>query len=407
MKVLLSAYACRPGEGSEPGVGFQTLMGIAEHHDVWVITRRKNVTAITQYLEAHSLSHRIHLEPLDLSRFDLLAKKWLRGLGLQIYYERWQLAAGRLARSLDERVGFDVVHHVTFSADWSRVGAATDDVPFVWGPVGGGIKAPFSLLPSAGWRGIGAEIARRCIRALLRRRRSNRHTWQSAEVVLVQNVETGRLWSEPAETPKVRLLPNSTAVDLPAISVRGPRSKEILVVGRLIPWKGGSLALKTFGRLSSPGAALVFVGDGPELRRLQRIARRWRLADRVQFHGSLPRSEVVGRLARAGALLHLAFHEENSMAVAEALSLGTPVVCLDWGGPAELVRQWPGSPAITVPVGRIGTTAAAAAAAIDRFLGDPPPILTEKLSPRISFTSVLIRSYEDAVSSGRRGTRLG
>jgi glycosyltransferase involved in cell wall biosynthesis len=381
-------------------------MGAAEHHDVWVITRRKNAAALTQYLMAHPFSQRIHLEPLDLSRFDLLAKNWLRGLGLQIYYERWQLAAGRLARSLDKRVGFDVVHHVTFSADWSRVGVATADVPFVWGPVGGGIKAPLSLLPSAGWRGLGAEIARRCIRALLRRRRSNRHAWQSAQVVLVQNVETGRLGSQLAETTKVRLLPNSTAVDLPVINVRGPRSKEILVVGRLIPWKGGSLALKAFRRVSSPGSVLVFIGDGPELRRLQRIARRWRLADRVQFHGSLPRSEVVDRVARAGALLHLAFHEENSMAVAEALSLGTPVVCLDWGGPAELVRQWPTSPAVAVPVGRIEATAAAAAAAIDRFLRDPPPILTEKLSPRTSFSSLLMSSYDEAISQGRGTTRF-
>lgn len=404
MKVLLSAYACRPGEGSEPGVGFQTLMAIAGHHDVWVLTRRKNAAALDQYLASHPLRTRITLVPLDLSPFDQLVKKWFGGLGLQVYYERWQSAAGRLARILDEKIGFDVVHHVTFSADWSRAGVATDDPPFVWGPIGGGIKAPFSLLVAAGWRGIAAEIARRAIRGLLRRRRSIRHAWQRAAVILLQNLETGNLGSDAA---KLRLLPNSTAVDLPAISARGPRSREIVVVGRLIPWKGGLLALRAFRRVSSPDAILVFMGDGPERRRLERTARRWRMEDRVQFYGSLPRAEVLDHVARAGAFLHLAFHEENSMAVAEALSLGTPVVCLDWGGPAELVRQWPTSPAMAVPVGQIGATAGAAAAAIDRFLKDPPPILSEKLLPRTSFSSALMRSYEDAVSHSRGAKRFG
>ena len=42
MKVLVSAYACEPGKGSEPGVGWQWVRQIARFHDTWVITRANN-----------------------------------------------------------------------------------------------------------------------------------------------------------------------------------------------------------------------------------------------------------------------------------------------------------------------------------------------------------------------------
>jgi hypothetical protein len=39
MKILLSAYACEAGRGSEPGVGWNTALEIAKYHEVWVLTR--------------------------------------------------------------------------------------------------------------------------------------------------------------------------------------------------------------------------------------------------------------------------------------------------------------------------------------------------------------------------------
>ena len=45
-KVLLSAYACGPGRGSEPGLGWNALVAIARDHDVWVLTCLENWDAI-------------------------------------------------------------------------------------------------------------------------------------------------------------------------------------------------------------------------------------------------------------------------------------------------------------------------------------------------------------------------
>ena len=51
MKVLLSAYACEPNKGSEPGTGWNWLKQIARFNEIWVITRANNRESIESALE--------------------------------------------------------------------------------------------------------------------------------------------------------------------------------------------------------------------------------------------------------------------------------------------------------------------------------------------------------------------
>src|SRR5580765_1658556 len=51
LKVLISAYACEPGKGSEPEVGWQWALQMARFHDVTVLTRANNRPAIEPELQ--------------------------------------------------------------------------------------------------------------------------------------------------------------------------------------------------------------------------------------------------------------------------------------------------------------------------------------------------------------------
>jgi hypothetical protein len=53
MKILISAYACEPNKGSEPGVGRSWLVELAKYHRVWVITRDNNQSSIEGYLKCN------------------------------------------------------------------------------------------------------------------------------------------------------------------------------------------------------------------------------------------------------------------------------------------------------------------------------------------------------------------
>ena len=53
----------------------------------------------------------------------------------------------------------------------------------------------------------------------------------------------------------------------------------------------------------------------------------------MRFHDWVPRERLLPEIARAGALVHPSLHDDAPLSVAEALSLGTPVICLDHGSP--------------------------------------------------------------------------
>ena len=51
LKLLVSAYACCPNRGSEPGMGWNFVTGLSEFHEVHVITETlKWKTEIEQHL---------------------------------------------------------------------------------------------------------------------------------------------------------------------------------------------------------------------------------------------------------------------------------------------------------------------------------------------------------------------
>src|SRR3990172_918085 len=163
LRVLISAYACEPGKGSEPGVGWNVAREMARYHDIWVVTRANNRSAIEAALEIDPVPG-LHFVYYDLPPW---ARWWKRGQrGVHLYYYLWQCGAYFVARALHTEVGFDLAHHATFVTYWRPSFLALLPVPFVWGPVGGGESAPKALWTSCGPRGVAYEMVREAFRWL-------------------------------------------------------------------------------------------------------------------------------------------------------------------------------------------------------------------------------------------------
>jgi glycosyltransferase involved in cell wall biosynthesis len=392
LRVLLSAYSCEPGRGSEPEVGLRVLLAAAERHEVWVLTSTICAPGLVRFLDEHPLGRRVHVEPIPLGVDE-------RKLGLAtfpLYYDQWQRRAMRRALELDRMVDFDVVHHATMSTVWTRVGVAAVAKPLVWGPVGGVVEPPLRLLSQLGLRGLLDDAIRVTSRRILAQLPPMRVAAARATIILAQNSHVVR---RLRTTAPIAVLPNATAVNLNGVRSGGPRTKEILLVGRIVAWKGGRLALQALRHVTHPKAVLRVYGEGPDRHRLERTARRWGLSDRVRFETWIRRNSLLPKVASAGVLLHPSFHDDAPLSVAEALSLGTPVVCLDHGGPAEVVRRWPLSPSRLIKADGAEATARQMAEAIDAFLADPPPVVADPLRPDVSFAGVLLDAYEEAAQT--------
>jgi glycosyltransferase involved in cell wall biosynthesis len=105
---------------------------------------------------------------------------------------------------------------------------------------------------------------------------------------------------------------------------------QYLVVAELMAHKRIDVAVHAFNRLRKP---LTVVGDGPELRRLRRLA-----GPTVRFTGRLPDARVAEMLRAARALVVTA-SEEFGIAAVESLASGRPVIALGDGGVLESVME--------------------------------------------------------------------
>ena len=109
-----------------------------------------------------------------------------------------------------------------------------------------------------------------------------------------------------------------------------PVGDHYMVLAEMMAHKRIDVAVRAFNALGRP---LVVVGDGPELRRLRRIA-----GPTVTFTGRVSDERVADLLSRTRALVVTAT-EEFGIAAVEALAAGRPVIALGEGGVRESVVE--------------------------------------------------------------------
>jgi glycosyltransferase involved in cell wall biosynthesis len=369
VKVLLSAYACEPDKGSEPAVGWNWAVEIARRgHEVRVLTRANNRAAIEHALAAMADPPHLHFLYYDLPRW--LGRWKGPGVRLYVYYLLWQWRAAGLARAAGP---FDLVHHLTFASLRfpSFLGALAPR--FAFGPAGGGEEAPARLLASLGWRSVVGEAFRILANRLSAHNPLMRACLARAERIYVATGQSRRLVPVRLRD-RVAVAPAVGCA--PADGGDGPKGSEfrILHVGRLVGWKGGALAVAATARLVALGAPvrLTIAGAGPEEARLRREAARLGIAEAVTWSGwlpPLPGPELASLYRDSHVLLYPSLHDSGGMAVAEALAHGLPVVCLDLGGPAEMVDESCGR-VIPASSRRATDVVADLARALERLHGD-------------------------------------
>jgi glycosyltransferase involved in cell wall biosynthesis len=151
----------------------------------------------------------------------------------------------------------------------------------------------------------------------------------------------------------------------------------LISIGRLLHWKGFELGLRAFALFCPEFAAAEYwiIGDGPERKRLQKLAQRLGVGGRVTFWGAIPRRQVLERLGECDVLVHPSLHESGGWVCLEAMAAVRPVVCLDLGGPALQVTEDTG---INVPATSPEQVISDLAAAFYKLASDP------KLRARLS-----------------------
>jgi colanic acid/amylovoran biosynthesis glycosyltransferase len=206
-------------------------------------------------------------------------------------------------------------------------------------------------------------------------------------------------WSAHADWERVHVVRcglDASHLDAPA---EPPElARRFVLVGRMSPEKGHSIALRALALLAAEGEAceLVLVGDGELRDALEREARALGLGHAVHFAGWLEGEAVRAQIVRSRALLAPSLAEGLPVVLTEALALRRPVVATRVAGVPELVR--PGENGWLASAGSVRELAGALRAALQANASE-----LERLG---AAGARLVREQHDARREAARLSRL-
>jgi glycosyltransferase involved in cell wall biosynthesis len=166
------------------------------------------------------------------------------------------------------------------------------------------------------------------------------------KVIATSSDEVFELARLGVQRRKVCVVP--CGVDLEQFADAGPskrrgRRARVLSVGRLVERKGFGNLIEALA--SVPDAELLVAGGPPraeltsdtEAVRLLGLAERFGVADRVEFLGAVPRTEMPTLMRSADVVACAPWYEPFGMTALEAMACGVPVIATGVGGLADTV----------------------------------------------------------------------
>jgi glycosyltransferase involved in cell wall biosynthesis len=138
-----------------------------------------------------------------------------------------------------------------------------------------------------------------------------------------------------------------------------------VAVGRIIPRKGHDRLLRALTRPGLEEVHVALVGSGPEREPLEALARSLGISDRVHFPGRVDEEVKWQILDSADAFVSATLHEGFGLMFLEAMAVGLPIVCPDFGGHTDFLTD--GVTGFVTPVG----DQARLADGIARIVADP------------------------------------
>jgi glycosyltransferase involved in cell wall biosynthesis len=345
MKLLISACACAPNRGSEEGIGWNwTTEAHRLGHEVWALVDPAYRSAIESACRDDPDLDGIHWVFPAVRSWPLRpanTAKWK----VRTYNLLWQRVALRHAQELHRRIAFDATHHITWGSvrDPSFLGSLGP--PFILGPIGGGETSPRSLRDEFTWKNKLIERIRDLSNSTITINPLLRGGLTDAAVIFVRTPDTGRILTRAMQEKCITFVElGSHASQIGAPRDRRQTPPRLLYAGQLLYWKGVHVAIRAFAQLLPrlPTARLTIVGKGPEEGRLKADVTSYNIQGSVDFISWLPQQQLFDLFSVHDVFIFPSLHDSGGSVVMEALCRGMPVVCLDLGGPKEMVTPTSG-----------------------------------------------------------------
>jgi len=334
-RLLVIAYACVPGGGSEKGAGWAILKGLLAFADCVAVVPDKHVDDLNRWIAKTGATN---LTVVGVAEGRIGVRLQKPRIPLFLAYQLWLREVEAMLGALVSVHKIDLVWHATYSAFWLPTPIHAAAVPSVLGPIGGAVDTPNELLPLLSDGGRNRHRLDHLLTGSLARRAAVVQGIAEVDHVIVQNDETlAEVQLRRSASRPVTLLNHALGVDVPEVTADDLASESFVWVGAMQERKGPELAVRALATIDD--VTLVMVGGGPILERTRQLAVELNVADRITFTGLLPRAKAIAIVAGARGALFTGVHEEGGLALAETLLLGIPTVVLAHGGARTIAES--------------------------------------------------------------------
>jgi teichuronic acid biosynthesis glycosyltransferase TuaC len=176
------------------------------------------------------------------------------------------------------------------------------------------------------------------------RRQESVAVYQAAQIVICISEKVQQILRDGLRAgARCAVVYNGTDAELfsPGPAAVVPPENEILVVGNLIASKGQELALRAIVRLGTlfPHLRCQIIGEGPDHARLEALASKLGLSQRVRFLGRQSRAAVADAMRACSVFVLPSRNEGLGCVYLEAMACGKPVIACRGQGIEEIIEH--------------------------------------------------------------------
>lgn len=350
MKILISAYSCETNRGSEPGIGWNWILYHAQlGHEVHALIYPIDKDNIESYLSDNDLKN---INIIYLNTPKIIEPFYSRkSKSIYIHYFIWQILAFFKTKQVLKQIPIDYIQHVTMGSFRIPSFLGFCGKPFVFGPLGGGEQASLGLIMALPFKFQIKEYMRIISNILTIWNPLLLLTFYSCDLILCRTSETKALvpkfFQKKTKVFSEIHIKNEFAKKHPIkelVESYPNRRINILFAGRLVYWKGIHLAIKTLSELKKEklDVSLTIIGSGSEEAWLKKIAIANELENDIEWIGWLKQEDLHNAFSAFDLFLFPSLHDASGQVVLESICYQLPVVCLDLGGPKEIVEDYYG-----------------------------------------------------------------
>lgn len=345
LKVLINAYACSPGMGSEPGMAWNWVVNLAKFCELHIITEgefREKIEVVVPTLEQGGNMH-FYYNPVS----DEIRKMcWNQGdWRFYKYYRQWQWETYLMAKDICEKERIDVLHQLNMIGFrepgylWKL--SKENGKPFVWGPIGG-----LKQFPTAYLKGAGLKMQ------MFMRLKNFLNIWQLKHEKRVDDaLRTARLLisSIPDSYRALKKYKGLESMVIPetgcflsddiATTRFDNEEFHIMWVGKFDFRKQLPLALQAVALAKNPKLKLDVYGSGSvgQVEMAKRMGEELGISQQVIWHGNQKNDGVMEAMRKAQLFFFTSVNEDTSTVVLEAVSNRLPVVCFNACGMSAVI----------------------------------------------------------------------